>query len=354
MLLAILTVRIERHSDENWTRNPLLALVGVCAAVAMLVGLRWGYNLPIARFALPIVASALPAIAWLGFSGLRGSDGWAHRSVWPHAVPIVIVAVLTFIWRPFLDLAIVTLFVGYGSALLLIARRGVDSMGAVRIGEEIAAYRATLVVGGLLVASGLIELAIAADFGFARGTHAATLAAIENVMGLALVGYAAAVADGSRPAAEMVREARASDKDLKLSIPTHLPDHGDASVLAAIEAAIRDRGLHRDPNLTLDRLARRIGMPARQISAAINGFHGRNVSQFVNEFRVAEAAQLLREKELPVTEIMLEAGFQTKSNFNREFKRVTGMTPSNYRTAANPPAAFSAPALTTMTPPEIG
>jgi AraC-like DNA-binding protein len=35
----------------------------------------------------------------------------------------------------------------------------------------------------------------------------------------------------------------------------------------------------------------------------------------------------------PVTAIMLESGFGTKSNFNRELLRVTGITPSSYRRA---------------------
>ena len=343
LLLAILAARIARHSEESWSRNTLLAAVGVCAALATLVGLRWSYDLPFARFAQPIVASALPGIAWFGFGGLRGSQGWSNRSSWPHALPIVVVALLAFFWRPLLDLGLVTLFLGYGIALLRIARRGADSMSGVRLGDEIAAYRATLMVGGLLVASGLIELAIAADFSFARGNHAAEMVATENVLMLALVGYAAAVADRSRPAAEMASAQQATDQQPILPIRGQSPqsDPGDASVLAAFEAAMRDRKLYRDPNMTLDRLARRMGIPARQISAAVNRFHGRNVSQVVNEYRVAEATRLLREKDLPVTEIMLEAGFQTKSNFNREFKRVMGLTPSGYREAA-------------MLPPESG
>jgi AraC-like DNA-binding protein len=45
-----------------------------------------------------------------------------------------------------------------------------------------------------------------------------------------------------------------------------------------------------------------------------------------------------------VTVIMLESGFGTKSNFNREFLRVTGMTSSAYRRAAGKaPAALGAP-----------
>src|SRR5271170_604897 len=94
LLLVILAVRIVRYSDESWTRNPLLVFVTVCAALAALVGLRWAYDLSFARFAQPIVASALPAIAWLGFGGLRGSESWKHRSVWAHAMPIFIVALL--------------------------------------------------------------------------------------------------------------------------------------------------------------------------------------------------------------------------------------------------------------------
>ncbi|MBB5533605.1 AraC-like DNA-binding protein [Rhizobium giardinii] len=35
-----------------------------------------------------------------------------------------------------------------------------------------------------------------------------------------------------------------------------------------------------------------------------------------------------------MTEIMFEAGFSTKSNFNREFRRVTGVSPSHYRAEA--------------------
>jgi AraC-like DNA-binding protein len=340
MLLAILTVRIALYREESWRDNPLLVFVGVCSTLAALVGLRWSYALPFARFAQPVVASTLPAIAWLGFGGLRGSQSWTKRSVWLHELPILIIALLTFVWRPFLDLGLVSLFVGYGVMLLRVARRDAENMNAVRIGDENAAYRATLLVGGLLIGSGLIDLVIAADFGFARGKHAAAIVAIENLIVLALAGYAAAVAERSRPAAEMSQDGQADAPQPRLSIRGRSPEteRSDASVLAAIEAAMRDRRLYRDPNLTLDRLARRIGIPTRQISAAINRFHGRNVSQIVNEYRVAEAVQLLTQSDVPVTEVMLEAGFLTKSNFNREFKRVTGLTPSDHRRmAANPP-----------------
>lgn len=89
--------------------------------------------------------------------------------------------------------------------------------------------------------------------------------------------------------------------------------------------------VYRDIDLNLDLLARKMGVPARQISMAINNATGKNVSQFVNEFRVAEACDLLVKTKKPVIEIMLDVGFLSKSNFNREFRRVTDTTPLAWR-----------------------
>ncbi len=94
---------------------------------------------------------------------------------------------------------------------------------------------------------------------------------------------------------------------------------------------MQEKKLYRDANLNLERLARRAAMPSRRISSAINRTMAKNVSQYVNDYRIAEACRLLAETDQSVTEIMLEAGFQTKSNFNREFRRVTDMTPVAWR-----------------------
>ena len=83
--------------------------------------------------------------------------------------------------------------------------------------------------------------------------------------------------------------------------------------------------------MTLARLSRRLGYPARDISNAINRCTGENFSRFINGFRIEHASKLLKETDLPITEIMLEAGFVSKSSFNTEFKRIVGQTPSQFR-----------------------
>ena len=84
--------------------------------------------------------------------------------------------------------------------------------------------------------------------------------------------------------------------------------------------------------LTLDRLSRRMGVPAKQLSAAINRTTGANVSRYVNGFRVEKACECLLSGEA-VTAAMLSSGFNTRSNFNREFRRITGKSPRDWREA---------------------
>ena len=71
-----------------------------------------------------------------------------------------------------------------------------------------------------------------------------------------------------------------------------------------------------DPDLTLSRLARRLRVPAKELSKAINQISGENVSGFINRRRIAHACALLKQGH-SVTSAMFDSGFQTKSNFNR-------------------------------------
>lgn len=56
-----------------------------------------------------------------------------------------------------------------------------------------------------------------------------------------------------------------------------------------------------------------------------------NVSQFVNQVRLAEAARLLMSTDETVAKIMEQVGFLTRSNFYREFRKVYGEAPASFR-----------------------
>lgn len=54
-------------------------------------------------------------------------------------------------------------------------------------------------------------------------------------------------------------------------------------------------------------------------------------TQFANEFRVAYARKLLREEDWPIATVCMESGFNNLSHFNKQFKEVNGLSPSEYR-----------------------
>lgn len=90
-----------------------------------------------------------------------------------------------------------------------------------------------------------------------------------------------------------------------------------------------ERRLYLDPDLSLGQVARRLGVPAKILSAAVNR-RGENVSRTVNADRVAHAIGRI-DAGASITAAMLDSGFNTKSNVNREFLRVTGVPPSRWR-----------------------
>ena len=101
---------------------------------------------------------------------------------------------------------------------------------------------------------------------------------------------------------------------------------------ALLDALLESRRLYLDLELTLTRLARALHVPVKRLSAAIDRSTGGNVSRHVNAYRIREACCTL-EGGANVTDAMLASGFNTKSNFHREFHSVTESTPSDWRAA---------------------
>ncbi len=313
LLLVILLVRMARGADEKTFTNASLIFVAVCAVLAILTGLRWSIDSSSIRLIRPVFASVLPPLAWLCFAA-------PVRRPFRQATPVVAICLLVLVWPEPIDMALALEYAGYGVALIRLAGRSPDSLTNVTLDEAVPAWRAVMIVGLSLVVSGLVDLFVAADYAAEQGTHAVWIVAAAQLLLLVFVALAA-TAGRSRPEPETQSPPPETNED-------------DAAIAAAIDRLMTRTRLYRDPDLTLERLARRANIPARRISAALNRIHGRNVSQVVNDYRVAEAKRLLQDTNAPVTTIQFEAGFQTKSNFNREFRRVTGTSPSEYRKAA--------------------
>ncbi|WP_291072415.1 helix-turn-helix domain-containing protein [Empedobacter sp. UBA5637] len=92
-----------------------------------------------------------------------------------------------------------------------------------------------------------------------------------------------------------------------------------------------------DSSLTIQNLAEQLNMPVKDLSALINLYMDKHFFDFVNEYRIKKAIQILKDctqKELTVLEILYQVGFNSKSSFNTSFKKYTGKTPTDYRKEA--------------------
>lgn len=88
------------------------------------------------------------------------------------------------------------------------------------------------------------------------------------------------------------------------------------------------------PSLTIKELATKLWISHRYLSQVINESLGLNFFDFVNSYRIEEAKRLLTDSsndKRSILELLFDAGFNTKSVFNRVFKKHTGMTPTEFK-----------------------
>lgn len=87
---------------------------------------------------------------------------------------------------------------------------------------------------------------------------------------------------------------------------------------------------HFPDNLSLETIADLAGMTPPAFCRYFKARANKTFSEFVSEVRIGHACKLLLGGKLSVTQISFESGFKTLSNFNRQFKEITGQTPSSY------------------------
>lgn len=87
---------------------------------------------------------------------------------------------------------------------------------------------------------------------------------------------------------------------------------------------------HFPDDLSLDTIADLAGMTSPAFCRYFKSRTNKTFSEFVSEVRIGHACKLLINGKLTVTQISFESGFRTLSNFNRQFKSITGQTPSVY------------------------
>jgi len=111
------------------------------------------------------------------------------------------------------------------------------------------------------------------------------------------------------------------------------PDETDFSIIKDIERLMTEDKIYRNSALSVDSLAQLLGLKRYLISGAINRCAKKDFSAFVGEYRIKEAIRLLSEKNahrFSLDSIAFDSGFNDRRNFNRVFKKMTGVTPTEF------------------------
>lgn len=84
-------------------------------------------------------------------------------------------------------------------------------------------------------------------------------------------------------------------------------------------------------HISLDEIANEVSMTVPAFCRYFKKATGKTFTRLVNEYRVVHATKLLQEKQISITDVCYECGFNNFSHFNKLFKEFTGKSASKYR-----------------------
>jgi AraC-like DNA-binding protein len=125
---------------------------------------------------------------------------------------------------------------------------------------------------------------------------------------------------------------RAGERKEKYS-KSGLSKEKSAELYSSLIELMTTKELYKNNELQINDLAVDLDIHPNYLSQVINEKEGKNFYDFVNSYRLKEFKRLIalpKYKQFTLLSIALECGFNSKSSFNRYFKKETGQTPSQY------------------------
>ncbi|MFK7764142.1 MAG: helix-turn-helix domain-containing protein [Roseobacter sp.] len=295
--------------------GPLVLLLAICAVQGVIISMAQHYHVPGFMMIQPVTATLVPPMAWVAFQTTA-----VRHFAWPDYFNLLgpLCALASLVVAPnFLDTLIPALSVGYGIVILWVSLQGADAMPRMRLGAGDLPGYIWQIIGAALIAAALSDVLIVAARMMGAAYLQPWIISIYSSAMLLIVG-------GLSLSAAIDTEAVEPDDTPEPPISDH-----DVEIIGKLDALMASQKLYLNPDLTLSRLSRKMLVPAKQLSGAINRTTGNNVSRYINAARIQVAQERLMAGN-SITNAMLSSGFNTKSNFNREFLRISGKSPSDW------------------------
>lgn len=117
----------------------------------------------------------------------------------------------------------------------------------------------------------------------------------------------------------------------KKSSKAHLSEEKARSIDEKIRKLFEIEKIHTQESLSLASLAESLDISMYQLSEFLNTWLQKSFYDFLHEYRVRDAEAKLRKNGESILNIAFSVGFNSKASFNRIFKKITGITPGEYR-----------------------
>lgn len=115
-------------------------------------------------------------------------------------------------------------------------------------------------------------------------------------------------------------------------IDRELPSAADSECSGHAKRILAYTKTHYMNDLSLDHLAQLMNLHPGYISSLFKKVTGDTFVNYLNAYRIKEAGKLLKQqRQLSVSEIGKQVGFESKHYFTKVFKKYTGMTPGAFR-----------------------
>lgn len=85
-----------------------------------------------------------------------------------------------------------------------------------------------------------------------------------------------------------------------------------------------------DPNYNVDVLAADVGLSRTQLHRKMKDMTGIPTGKFIRNLRMEQAARLIKEEKVNISQVAFCVGFNDQTHFSTVFKTYFGMTPSEY------------------------
>lgn len=104
--------------------------------------------------------------------------------------------------------------------------------------------------------------------------------------------------------------------------------------LARLRWSMEEEKLYLNPELNLSQLSQHTGLAAKTISAVLNQYLKTSFNEFVNTYRLEEFKRRMHHPgmgHLTIAGMALECGFNSPATFQRTFKQIMGISPTEFR-----------------------